>query len=168
MKLSETNETTSFNTTNNCLIQDVALQNSNRENRDRYRLDSIEESFDLNDETNNMLSLYSSTSSTSSVPPAISNNSPPKAASNSHFNDGVMLNTMQDSSQISFNNKINNNVKSDESHLDNSSSFTIDYIQENKTIINGIHVRAAKLSKLIEILIESFGKLFNYIFLCLN
>ena len=67
------------------------------------------------------------------------------------------------------NNMNDNNYNDDEisidSKLDTPTTITIDldslksadYIEENKVIMEGIHFRAAELSKLIQLLIESFG-----------
>jgi hypothetical protein len=61
---------------------------------------------------------------------------------------------MDDYSPVTFDSSLN--AKPDEvDHQDNSQ---LDYIEEAKEVISGIKVRAAKLPKLIEILINSFGE----------
>lgn len=56
----------------------------------------------------------------------------------------------------------------EESQLDtstidsHSSNKSIEYIEESKVLMEGIHVRAACLPKLLQILIDSFGKLNFY------
>jgi hypothetical protein len=162
----ETNNLSIQKNSNDLLtIQTNFSGNNNNDNNKRERLGSIEENFDLNDETNNnMLSLYSSTSSSSSTVPntatllsstlmAAKDESPPlKRATKTSICDDLNMANYNSSCDNQ-----NRNSKIDESNLE-SSSLSIDYIEENKIIINGINVRAAKLSKLIEILIESFGK----------
>ena len=59
-----------FLTIQNFSINNNSNNSNNKNNNKRERLGSIEENFDLNDETNNnMLSLYSSSSSSSSTVP---------------------------------------------------------------------------------------------------
>jgi hypothetical protein len=165
----ETNNNLSKNNNDLLTNQNNFSINSNSNNRER--LGSIEENLYLNDDTNNnMLSLYSSSSSSSSTVPntatllsstlmTAKDESPPlKRANKTTICDDINM-----ANYSSCDNQ-NRNSKIDESNLE-SSSLSIDYIEENKTIINGINVRAAKLSKLIEILIESFGKFqFAFIF----
>lgn len=61
---------------------------------------------------------------------------------------------MDDQSPVTFDSY--SNTKLDE--VDQESA-QLDYIEESKEIMPGIKVRAGKLPKLIEILIDSFGKL---------
>ncbi len=135
----------------------------------RNRLGSIEESFDLNlahshDDSVQLLSLYafdsthlpmclvdgSSKNSSNSPVKKLSESSPPLPRSSRPSCDSSCASVMNDSVLVS------TNRSTDDSNMEHS-SLAIDYIEENKVIIPGIHVRAAKLSKLIEILIESFG-----------
>ena len=48
---------------------------------------------------------------------------------------------------------------------DSQTSKSIDYIEENKVLMEGINIRAATLPKLLEILIESFGKFCSRLYL---
>ena len=68
------------------------------------------------------------------------------------------LHIMDDYSPVTFESTFHSKPESD--LLEDHSQ--VDYIEENKLVITGINVRAAKINKLIEILIESFGKQLLY------
>ena len=57
---------------------------------------------------------------------------------------------------------IANDSKLDTPTID-SQSKSIDFIEENKVLLDGVNVRAADLPRLLQILIDSFGN-FNYFF----
>jgi hypothetical protein len=47
---------------------------------------------------------------------------------------------------------------------ENTAMVKADSIEETKVVINGIKVRAAKLSKLVDTLVNSFGKIIKTLF----
>jgi hypothetical protein len=53
--------------------------------------------------------------------------------------------------------KLNDTTNNHKQLVESMSGSMCDYIEEEKAFLNGINVRAAKLSKLIQILIESFN-----------
>lgn len=65
------------------------------------------------------------------------------------------LHSMDDFSPVTF--ESSTSLKSEQTE-DNSTSQT-SFIEEPNEVIKGIHVRAANLPKLIEILVESFSKI---------
>jgi hypothetical protein len=120
---------------------------ANTDNNDKLIEDACWDTY--NDQANT--SLYSSSSSTSSVPAV--KESPPLRRTQAIPD----LHIMDDFSPVTFETQLN--LKPDDNTISEDQS-KVDYIEENKVIIPGIKVRAAKLPKLIQILVESFG---NYI-----
>jgi hypothetical protein len=68
------------------------------------------------------------------------------------------IHRMDDFSPVTF--TLSNQFNKIDENDDNSTNIVEDYIEENKIVISGIKVRAAKLDRLLRILTESFGKLF--------
>jgi hypothetical protein len=111
----------------------------------RDRLLSIEDEPDNNDETNH----YSS--SCSSISSLVTNTETLRESPSLKRTPAISdLHNMNEDSPVTC-----KSLKSEDS-IENH-SVSDDYIEETKVIIPGIKVRAAKITKLVEILIESFG-----------
>lgn len=66
-------------------------------------------------------------------------------------------------SSIDKQNAVNNSCRGDESDTrSESSEKTPEYIEEERPILPGVHVKGATLNRLIRILIDSFGKFFFF------
>lgn len=128
-------------------VRSSLLQNDLKigQKNDRERLLSIEDELDKNDETNHYSSSCSSISSLVTTTETLRDS--PSLKRTPAISD---LHNMNEDSPVTC-----KSLKSEDS-IDNH-SVSDDYIEETKVIIPGIKVRAAKITKLVEILIESFG-----------
>lgn len=63
---------------------------------------------------------------------------------------------MDDYSPVTFNSSLDSKLDEPD-EPQNTANSSVDYIEESKFVVNGIKVRAAKLPKLVKILVESFG-----------